>query len=231
MNCRRSLLRVVALGFALSCASYKGTAQGISPRALLDDAGWKRIDKVELVRQRGIKDCGSSALSMVLRYWRPNAERGVTREAIEAALREHAGEGLSARDLRDYARRSGFSAFVIKGSFRDLDHEIGHGRPVVVGVLKQLSSGEALAHYEVFIGYHPQKRLVLTLDPANGLRQNALEAFSSEWQQAGNVTLVVIPPELEAYRIGAQAYVLERRYDRATRLTTSQFPEAAAPTR
>jgi ABC-type bacteriocin/lantibiotic exporter with double-glycine peptidase domain len=130
---------------------------------------------------------------MVLRYWQPDAGRAVTREAIEAALREHPGDGLSARDLRDYARRSGFSAFVIKGSFTDLEHEVGVGRPVIVGVLKQLSSGEALAHYEVLIGYHCQKRRVLTLDPANGLRQDTLEAFSSEWQQAGNVTLVVMP--------------------------------------
>jgi ABC-type bacteriocin/lantibiotic exporter with double-glycine peptidase domain len=187
------LLRVFALGCALGCASYKGTAQSISPRALLDQAGWNRVDRVELVRQKGILDCGSSALSMVLRYWEPNAGRAVHREAIEDALRRHPGEGLSARDLRDYARRRGFLAFVIKGSFSDLEHEIDVGRPVIVGVLKQLSSGEALAHYEVFIGYHPQKHLVLTLDPANGLRQNTLEAFSTEWQQAGHVTLVVIP--------------------------------------
>jgi hypothetical protein len=81
------------------------------------------------------------------------------------------------------------------GAFSDLQHEVALGRPVIVGVHKPLSSGEALAHYEIFIGYHPTKRQVLTLDPAHGLRQNALEGFLSEWKQAGHVTLVVIPPD------------------------------------
>jgi predicted double-glycine peptidase len=194
---RASFLRVLLLAAAcgLGCASYQGTAQDVSALDVAKDAGFRRIQRVELVRQRGVKDCGSAALSTVLRYWHPKGPPALERDAIEAGLRQRSDQGLSARELRDYARQNGFSAFVIEGAFADLTHEVSLGRPVIVGVHKPLSSGDALAHYEVFIGYHPDKRQVLTLDPAHGLRRNGLEGFLSEWKSAGNVTLVVIPPE------------------------------------
>jgi predicted double-glycine peptidase len=189
----RVLLLVVACG--LGCASYQGTAQDVSALEVQKDAGFRHIQGVELVRQRGTKDCGSAALSTVLLYWRPEGARSLQRDAIEARLRQRPDQGLSARELRDYARQNGFSAFVVEGAFSDLTHELSLGRPVIVGVHKPLSSGEALSHYEVFIGYHPEKRQVLTLDPSHGLRRNGLEAFLTEWKSAGNVTLVVIPSE------------------------------------
>jgi predicted double-glycine peptidase len=163
------------------------------------DAGWNRVFGVELVRQRESKDCGSAALSTVLRYWQPNGGRAINREGIEAALRRDSSEGLAAGELRDHARQNGFPAYVIEGAFSDLQHEVDRGRPVIVGVHKPISSGEALRHYEVFIGYHPKSRQVLTLDPANGLRQNGVDGFSDEWQQAGNVMLVVMPPDARAH--------------------------------
>jgi hypothetical protein len=35
---------------------------------------------------------------------------------------------------------------------------------------------------------------VLTFDPAHGVRENALAGFMTEWESAGEVTLVVMPP-------------------------------------
>lgn len=197
MTSRASLLPVLLLGAAcgLGCASYRGTAQDVSALEVEKDAGFQRIERVDLVRQRGIKDCGSAALSTVLLYWQPEGSPALRRDAIEARLRDRPDEGLSARELRDYARQNGFSAFVLEGAFSDLEHELSLGRPVIVGVHKPLSSGDALSHYEVFIGYHPEKRQVLTLDPAHGMRRNDLAGFLTEWKSAGNVTLVVMPPE------------------------------------
>jgi predicted double-glycine peptidase len=191
-------LRVLTLAFAsgLGCASYQGSAQDVSHAALESQAGWQRIDSVPLVRQKGAKDCGAAALSSVLRFWDPvPGQRALERESIDAALRTDPTTGLSARELRDYARSRGFFAYVVQGSFEDLVHEVELGRPVIVGVHKPLSSGKALAHYEVFIGYHPEKQVVLTLDPAHGYRQNALDGFMREWKQTGQVTLVVIPEQ------------------------------------
>jgi predicted double-glycine peptidase len=198
------LLLLVSLGSS-GCASYRGSARDISQPEVAAEPGWTRIAGVPLVRQKGIKDCGAAALSMVLSFWeRGQASASVpssspsARSEIDHALRREVGEGLSAADLRDYARRRGHSAFVFQGSFDDLKHEIAAGRPVIVGVHKPLSSGEALAHYEVLVGMHRGRQRVLTLDPAHGLRENDVRGFAAEWESAGRVTLVILPKELAA---------------------------------
>lgn len=195
-------LLVLSLVVAPGCASYRGSARDVTPAAVAKQAGWARVSGVPLVRQKGVKDCGAAALSMVLEYWQTRAGDAavggplkVDRASIDRALRETPSEGLAAGELRDYARRAGYPSFVFQGSVTDLEHEIARGRPVIVGVHKPLSSGEALAHYEVLIGLNRQSRQVLTLDPAHGMRQNGLEAFITEWQSTGRVTLVVLPPD------------------------------------
>jgi ABC-type bacteriocin/lantibiotic exporter with double-glycine peptidase domain len=192
---RYALLGLLAFGSVTGCASYRGSSHEVSSATLAEQPGWVRLDQVKLVRQKGIKDCGSAALSMVLEYLRPSGPGALDRATIDASLREEPGKGLAAGELRDYARAHGFDAFVIQGAIDDLKHEVDAGRPVIVGVHKPLSSGETLAHYEVFVGYHPEHDRVLTLDPARGLREFALEGFMSEWQGAGQVAIVVMPKE------------------------------------
>jgi ABC-type bacteriocin/lantibiotic exporter with double-glycine peptidase domain len=179
---------------ALSCASYQGTAQDVDLHTVAKDGGWRRVDNVPFVHQRGEKDCGAAVLSTVLQYYEPSLGPAAERSRIDSALRSKPGEGLAAGALRDYAREHGFSAYVFKGKFDDLTHELAENRPVIVGLHKPLSSEKALAHYEVFLGYHPEKERVLTFDPAHGLRENALAGFMTEWERAGDVTIVVMPP-------------------------------------
>lgn len=178
----------------LGCASYQGTARDADLSAVGKDSDWRRIEQVPFVAQKGTKDCGAAALSGVLRYWEPALGKTGDSATIDAALQSQGHAGLSARELRDYARENGFSAYVFQGSFEDLEHELELGRPVIVGLAKPVSSKEALAHYEVFIGYNENDEQVLTLDPAHGPRQNDLDGFMQEWKLAGQVTLVVFPP-------------------------------------
>lgn len=176
------------------CASYRGSSHEVTAATLTQQPGWVRLDGVELVRQKGISDCGAAALSTVLEYLEPNGDE-LDRKAIDQTLREKPGEGLSAGQLRDYAKARGFDAFVIKGTLKDLQHEVDAGRPVIVGVHKPLSSGETLAHYEVVVGYHPERGDMLTLDPDRGLRKFDRVGFVKEWGGAGLVTLVVMRKE------------------------------------
>jgi len=192
-----ALLGLLALGAAGGCASYRGSSHEVSAAVLEKQPGWVRLDKVELVHQQGIKDCGSAALSTVLEYFEPNGH-GLDRKSIEGTLREKPGDGLSAGQLRDYAKARGFDAFVIQGTLDDLQHEIDEGRPVIVGVHKPLSNKEVLAHYEVVVGYHPDRGDMLTLDPSLGLRRFDRDGFLAEWKSAGMVTLVVMPKEQPA---------------------------------
>jgi len=176
----------------VGCASYQGSARDVAPSQVVADAGWRRVDGVQWVRQKGTKDCGAAALSMVLGYWAEKPAAAADRAAIDASLRHSPGQGLAAGELRDYARHQGFQAYVFSGTLADIEHEIELRRPVIVGVHKPLSSREVLAHYEVVVGLHPERQLVLTLDPAHGLRENRISAFLSEWEEAGHTTLVVM---------------------------------------
>jgi ABC-type bacteriocin/lantibiotic exporter with double-glycine peptidase domain len=195
---RYALIGLLALGSVSGCASYRGASQEVSSATLAEQPGWVRLDHVKLVRQKGNKDCGSAALSMVLGYLQPGGPAALDRAAIDVKLREEPGKGLAAGQLRDYARAHGFDAFVIQGAYDDLMHEVDAGRPVIVGVHKPLTSGETLSHYEVFVGYQPEKGHVLTLDPARGLREFPLAGFMSEWQGAGQVAIVVMPKGSES---------------------------------
>jgi ABC-type bacteriocin/lantibiotic exporter with double-glycine peptidase domain len=171
-----------------ACASYRGSATDVDPKALERESGWVRLRDFPDVRQRGNKDCGAAALSSVLRYH----GLSVSSEDVEAELRPAPGRGLRAEALAEFAKQRGLDAFVFNGSLDDVRHELARDRPLIVGVAKAQDTGEWLAHYEVVIGYHPRERRVLTFDPARGLRQNTLAGFMREWQPTERVVLVFL---------------------------------------
>jgi ABC-type bacteriocin/lantibiotic exporter with double-glycine peptidase domain len=181
----------VAVLSASSC--YTGTAHAISPREVAAraaaDPGWLIVGNVPLIRQRSDADCGSAAAAMVLSYWSAPATVAEL-DARDPVAAEH---GWRAGELRALLRQRGFDAFVISGRLEDLAHELRQGRPVVVGVVKRYRGERALAHYEVVIGVHPARGRILTLDPADGWRENTLEGFDREWGPSDRTTLVVLP--------------------------------------
>jgi ABC-type bacteriocin/lantibiotic exporter with double-glycine peptidase domain len=174
----------------VACASYAGKARDASAGELRDE-GWRKVEDVPWVLQEGERDCGPAALGSLL------AHHGIarTQEQIRDDIGREGSVGLSAAEMRDYLRAVGLQAFVIEGSALDLRHEVDHGRPLIVGVVKPQSEGRGLAHYEVLVGYHVHDGRVLTLDPAHGLRINTREGFEKEWSDAGRVTLVALGSE------------------------------------
>ena len=182
----RALALVIAAGLALGagCAPrYAGPARPFDPTELAA-AGWVRVDGVPEIRQRRTDDCGPAAVAMVLGYWR------LAPRLDGVAIPEG---GMHARDLRGLLRDHGLRAFVIEGTFADLEHELGAGRPVIVGTLKPVSRKKALAHYEVVVAYHPVERRVVTLDPALGWRVSPLDGFLLEWAASEHTTIVALP--------------------------------------
>lgn len=167
-----------------ACASYTGTARDISPAAL-EEPGWLRVRGVAFLPQLGESDCGAAAIGMVVGYWKETPPR-----EIAAALQPAPPEGIRAGRLRDFARARALQAFLIAGEVADLEHELAAGRPVLVGLVKPQRKG-VLTHYEVVVGLHRARGLVVTLDPAEGLRQNSLDGFLAEWQAAGRLAIVV----------------------------------------
>ena len=147
---------------------------------------------VPLVTQKGKSDCGAAALTMLLRFWGDDA----TLPTIAGALpSDPARPGQRAGDLRDLVRARGLEAFLVTGEIADLEAQLTQGRPVLVGLMKPvgLPRGKrqrVLSHYEIVVGYHPEKKLVLTLDPAEGLRRNTVAGFAKEWEPSKRLALI-----------------------------------------
>ena len=184
MNARAGLV----LAFALAApACYTGSAHSLpanSVSALARDPEWRIVRDVPFVAQQTTSDCGPAALAMVLAHF----------GAPPATTPELARGDVRAGTLRDVARSQGLEAYVVSGTFDDLFTQVARGRPVLVGLAKPMAftGGRALAHYEVVVGVNRAKRLILSLDPAVGLRENTLEGFAREWAPTKQVTIVFL---------------------------------------
>jgi predicted double-glycine peptidase len=174
---------------SLGCASYKGTARPADPNAEVRAGKWWMVPSFPLVRQDSNYDCGAAALAAVMRYWGQSA----TPASIEDELGRSNGR-LKAGDMVTYARRKGLHAYVFFGTMTDVVHEIRQGRPVIVGLGKSFEEKKALSHYEVVVGYEPEKKLVLLLDPGRGWQIDTLRGFGEEWARSKGVTIVAFLP-------------------------------------
>ena len=184
------LLALLALALSSgACVHYSGATTPIAPETIVAEDGWTRVPQMMLVQQEGDADCGVAAIAMVLGRWtRP------TGLAEVRAAAPRVGKGLHAGELRDVLRARGLRSFVIAGTLADLEHEIRAGRPVVVGTIKPLSDRQARSHFEVVVAIHPERRLVVTLDPSLGWRQASYAGFEREWAGSGKTAIVTLPP-------------------------------------
>jgi ABC-type bacteriocin/lantibiotic exporter with double-glycine peptidase domain len=180
------MIRAVLLLAIAACSTYRGSAHDVSPAQLSSEPGWILVRGVPYVAQQAETECGAAAIAMVVSYW-----TGAAPPSIVAHFRPVPERGIAAGRLRDHARERGLAAFVIEGTFQDLSRELAAGRPVLVGLGKPQSKDRVLDHFEVVVGLHRDRRLIVTLDPSEGWRQNTVEGFYREWKLAGFVTLVV----------------------------------------
>ena len=177
---------VIALAALAACSTYRGTARDTSPAKLASEPGWLLVRDVPYVAQETEVECGAAAIGMVVAYWTGQEPRSAF-----SHFRPVGERGIAAGTLRDYARERGLAAYVIEGKPEDLVRELEAGRPVLVGLSKPQSKDRVLDHYEVVVGLHRGRQRIVTLDPAEGWRENSLEGFAREWHIAGYVTLVV----------------------------------------
>ncbi len=180
----RQLLLLAATCQA-ACSSYIGSARSFAPAAFDREPGWIAIRDVPFIKQQSESDCGAAAIGMVVSYW-----TGTPPRQLSGALRPAPAHGIKAGRLRDFAREQGLASFLVQGEIADLARELRSGRPVLVGLVKPHYQG-ALTHYEVVVGLQLEKGVVVTLDPAEGWRQNTVTAFLAEWKPAGRLALIV----------------------------------------
>jgi hypothetical protein len=180
------LILALAAGGGAGGCGYLGSARDFDPAAIAREPGWIAARDVPLMRQEAEEDCGAAALAMMLAAW----DGRTTLAEVTASCPPAPGRGSRAGDLRDLARARGFRAYLIRGGFDDLRRELDRGRPVLVGLVKPQAAGPR-AHYEVVTAMHPARRIVVTLDPADGWRENGFDGFLREWDPSGRLTLVM----------------------------------------
>ncbi|HEY4185402.1 MAG TPA: cysteine peptidase family C39 domain-containing protein [Polyangia bacterium] len=193
----KHLLRVAMLATVVASGCYTGSARSTSWKQA-SGPGWVVVKDIGFVPQQRQDDCGAAALAMTLGYWRaPVREEEIVREIPPR------DGGIRAGELRDLARRRGFQAFLVEGTFEDLETQLRQGRPIVVGLAKPVLGGKAILHYEVVVGFNKTTRHVLSLDPADGLRDNTVEGFAHEWAPADRLTLIIFRPEARPAAVAA----------------------------
>jgi len=185
---RFALVASLLLGIAAQGCSYLGSARDFDPRELRKEPGWVAVETVEPQRQGSREDCGIAALEMILAYY----EKPVPADEVAKACPIEPGSGSRAGEMRDFAKSQGLQAFLIHGEVSDFSRELSLGHPVIVGLVKRYATG-AYTHYEVVVALHPDRKRIVTLDPANGWRSNSIEGFLEEWEAAARLTLVVFP--------------------------------------
>ena len=185
---------LLTLLLSAGCA-YRGSATDFDPKELRQEAGWLIATEVPEVLQKDREDCGAAVLAMALSAWKlPTSQDEIGRACPPAP-----GQGIKAGALRDFARQKGLQAFVIAGEMADLEHELSKARPVIAGLVKP-TSNRGLTHYELVVAFHPQRRVIVTIDPARGWRRNSIEGFRSEWEPAGRLLLVLFPSQAAPLR-------------------------------
>jgi predicted double-glycine peptidase len=180
---------LVLVALSLGCATYHGTASAAQPSVVAREGQWTMVPNFPLVLQADNDDCGAAALASVVRYWGYPA---ASPQSIESAL-GRTDKRLQAGDMETYARSVGLHSYVFFGTMRDIVHELERGRPVIVGLGKMVEEKKAISHYEVVVGYEPQKKQLLLLDPGRGFQVDSLEGFAREWAVSKGVTIVAFP--------------------------------------
>jgi len=185
----RALLCIAFAVLGVGCASYGGTAKPAQPAVLEREGDWIMVREFPQTLQEKNDDCGAAVLASVMRFW----GHEVTPRSILSAVRRDDNR-LRAGDMATYARQAGLHSYVFFGTMKDIVHELSRGRPIIVGLGKQIAERKALSHYEVVIGYEPKKKLVLLLDPGRGFQVDSLQAFAEEWTRTRGVTIVTFAP-------------------------------------
>ena len=189
-----SALAGVALACLTLAACGHGGATMREPTQFANDPSWRVVAHFPVVRQTSEVDCGAAALASLLDYWgQPTGIADITKAHPPDSQR-----GIYARDLRDFARRTSLSAYLLAGTLDDLERELGVGRPVLVGLVRT-ESNRAYGHYAVVVGLKRDRTRVLLVDPAKGWLEQPVDAFVGTWGRARWVTLVVMPREPEAF--------------------------------
>jgi ABC-type bacteriocin/lantibiotic exporter with double-glycine peptidase domain len=172
------MILVVAAAAAWLAAAPRADSASGEPAIHLD---------VPVVRQAPER-CGPAALAMVLRFYdAPSTALAEADRAYDRALR-----GALITDLRDAARRAGFSASIETPGEEGLLALLRDGIPPIL--LYQSGVGPvSRGHYGVVTGWDPARARYVLNDGGARSRLVSSADLLRRWQAAGGRALVIEP--------------------------------------
>jgi len=181
----------IALGL-LICALVSGCAMTMpqySHKYTLSHAAEEL--KIPEIHQSNPELCGLAAIEMVAAYYKdaliPSDIRLLTAKTLVQ-------NGLSGDELVTAFKHAGYFAVIYRGlldhSISGLYTQIDAGRPIIVMIRNPKST---VAHYIVVSGYDSINRLILFMDPANGLLTTPVADFVQSWSTVDQFTLLAVP--------------------------------------
>lgn len=132
-----------------------------------------------VVKQHGIKECGSACLLSIIRYYKGN----ISKEELSYLIKESV-EGTNAYNLIEGAKKIGFDGYGVRESF---DEFIKSNKtfPVIVHV-----KIKNLYHYIVVYKINKNKKYLLGMDPAKGMVKLKYNNFKDIFN---NIVLILYP--------------------------------------
>ena len=161
-----------------SCASFQAPGRNA--------AGYEDSGRVSLHprRQAGRETCALACLMTVFEYW----GRHVSSEEVRRELGEAPEGGYTLGQLRDFARKHGFQAYIVHGDLAFLREHTGLGRPVIA-VLYQNN-----VNHSVVVVAIERDGTIIAMDPAVGRMVQMSQAdFLGRWEKLDNAALLLAP--------------------------------------
>jgi ABC-type bacteriocin/lantibiotic exporter with double-glycine peptidase domain len=192
---RRTAILLLLLS-ASACSTYTGVGVSADFTQARADPGWTLLEGLPERHQQATWDCGIAVWRMVVEYWDVTPDPVLISEMLAPIATDQ--RPIRAAELRDLAIDHGLLAFVVEGHRVDLNKHLARGRPVIVGMIKPTLGGSN-AHYEVVLGIHPVREVIMTFDPSLGYREISFVGFDQEWRASGSVALVILPQPSNAF--------------------------------
>lgn len=139
------------------------------------------------ISQKKPYDCGEGAMAIVFTYWK----HPVTPEAIMQDIFDTtpASGGTTAADLKAYAERKGFRAFLLHSSREDICRQLDKGRPMII--CRRKFGG--VNHYEVAVGYNEKTQRMIVANPAGSPYSVSNKCFDRWRKRVDDFALLAAP--------------------------------------
>jgi len=135
-------------------------------------------EEVEVMRRHPVvlqedhKDCGAACLSMIIEHYHGYIPYEELKDSLGVSK-----DGVSAARIIEVAKKCGFEAKGVEGSFEEFQREA-----ILLPCIAHVLLEKSYYHYLVIYELHIKKKYLIVGDPAKGIYKMSFEKFEQIWQ-------------------------------------------------